>query len=119
VANLYKLDTISNGCQDLSTNFIYKTSRPVKGIHAFGIFVIVFMCELFCMWWTGRPVRLEMFHHILHSPTDKGNLELKILVRTEKLWESARTYIWRNLGQNKLRKPNEAKLSIVRIHVKN
>jgi hypothetical protein len=67
VVNLYKLDTISNGSQDLGTNYIYKTSRPVKGIHAFGIFVIVLMCELFFMWWTGRPVRLEMLDHILHS----------------------------------------------------
>ena len=49
----------------------------------------------------------------------KHTLELRILVNTEKLWESARTYIWRNLGQNEWRKPNGAKLSLVRIHVKN
>ena len=49
----------------------------------------------------------------------KRTLKLNILVNTETLWEIARTYIWRNLGQNEWRKPNGAKLSIVRIHVKN
>ena len=57
---------------------------------------------------TNRRIKQGLFKH---------TLELRILVKTEKLWESARTYIWRNLGQNEWRKPNGAKLSIVRIHV--
>ena len=59
---------------------------------------------------TNRTIKQGLFKH---------TLDLTIIVNTEKLWESARTYIWRNLGQNEWKKPNGAKLSIVRIHVKN
>jgi hypothetical protein len=48
---------------------------------------------------------------------NKHTLELKIVVKTEKLWESPRTYIWRNLGQDLWTKRNGTELKLTRIHV--
>ena len=59
---------------------------------------------------SSRKCRSGLFRH---------TVDLKILVKTENLWENARSYIWRNLGQNEWKKGNGATLTIDRIHVKN
>ena len=48
----------------------------------------------------------------------KHTLDLRIFVKTRKLWENARSYIWRNLGQNEWAKRNGESVKLVRIHVK-
>ena len=59
---------------------------------------------------TNRKFRTGLFKH---------TLELRILVKTGKLWESPRSYIWKNLEQDMRTKRNGTKLKLVKIHVRN
>ena len=59
---------------------------------------------------TNRKFRGNLFKH---------TLELKMTVKSAKLWESPKQYIWRNLGQKLWNKSDGTELSLVRIHMKN
>ena len=58
---------------------------------------------------TNRKLRNGAFKH---------TLELRIVVRTGNLWENARKYIWRNLGQDMWTRKDGSTLTLDRIHVK-
>ena len=49
----------------------------------------------------------------------KHTLEIKLVFKTKKLWENARSYIWRHFGQQEWESKNGTKLTINRIHMKN
>ena len=50
---------------------------------------------------------------------DKWEVAVKMLVLTNNLWESPRSYIWKHLGgQNFWDRSNGTKIKLVRIHVK-
>jgi hypothetical protein len=51
------------------------------------------------------------------SRLNKHTLELQIRINIEKLWESPRSYIWRNLGQDVWTRSNGTEVQLVRIHV--
>ena len=45
-------------------------------------------------------------------------IEMKFYVKTKKLWEGARSYIWRHFGQMEWEKGNGTKVKMNRLHVK-
>ena len=45
-------------------------------------------------------------------------IEIKLLVSTKKLWENARSYIWRHFGQSEWENKDGTKLTVNRIHMK-
>ena len=54
----------------------------------------------------------------MRTGVNRHTLELRIVVKTAKLWENPRSYIWRNLGQDLWTKKNGTELKLTRIHVK-
>ena len=48
----------------------------------------------------------------------KHTVEVLIKVKTEALWESPRSYLWRHLGQDGWTRGNGTKISLTRIHQK-
>ena len=61
---------------------------------------------------------LQQSNRKLRTGQFKHSLEIKLTVKTARLWENARSYIWRNLGQNIWTKRDGEKLSFAKIHVK-
>ena len=45
-------------------------------------------------------------------------IEIKLVVSTKKLWENARSYIWRHFGQSEWENKDGTKLTVNRIHMK-
>ena len=45
-------------------------------------------------------------------------VKIEILVRTESLWETPRSYIWRNIGQDVWERSNGSSINLTRIHQK-
>ena len=48
----------------------------------------------------------------------KHTLEIKFFVKTKKLWENARSYIWRHFGQHEWENKDGTKLTVNRINMK-
>ena len=69
----------------------------------------------------GNISKLEFGQHFSRKfgQTDfKHSIELRIIVRTHNLWENARSYIWKHLGQFEWSTKDGAKVMLNRIHVK-
>ena len=60
----------------------------------------------------------EVFSRGFRNQRFKHTIEYRILVKTEKLWESPRQYIWKHLGQLEWKQENGATMTFNRIHVK-
>ena len=54
----------------------------------------------------------------LRSCSLKHTLEIKIHVKCSNLWEHARAYIWKHLGQGDYKRSNGTRIHLVKIHVK-
>ena len=60
----------------------------------------------------------EYFTHRLRNSHFKHTLELKLFVGTTRLWEGARSYIWRHFGQSEWSNGKGGRVVFNRIHVK-
>ena len=60
----------------------------------------------------------EQYSRSFRNNRFKHSVEYLILVKTEKLWESPRQYIWKHLGQLEWKQENGARMIFNRIHVK-
>ena len=83
---------------DSFNRFIYSEEHLVKNI-------IKYQTEHL----STRRMRTNLFTH---------TFAVKLFVRTEKLWESARSYLWKHIGQNEWTRSNGTRLNLIRIHVK-
>ena len=48
----------------------------------------------------------------------RHTIEIKLYVNTKKLWENARSYIWRHFGQDEWENRDGTKLTLNKIHMK-
>ena len=67
------------------------------------------ICHLETSHLSSRELRSCAFKHML---------EIKIHVKCASLWEPARTYIWKHLGQEDYKRSNGTLIKLVKIHVK-
>ena len=58
---------------------------------------------------TSRELSSGLFSHMV---------KIEILVRTGSLWETPRSYIWRNIGQDTWERGNSSSVKLTRIHQK-
>ena len=60
----------------------------------------------------------EYFSKKSRNQSFSHTIEIKLLVSTKKLWENARSYIWRHFGQSEWENNDGTKLTVNRIHMK-
>ena len=60
----------------------------------------------------------EYFSKKSRNQSFSHTIEIKLLVSTKKLWENARSYIWRHFGQSEWENKDGTKLTVNRIHMK-